>query len=263
MQILPLLFFAPVLLLPAIIAVWTGRRSVSLIVLLNIVAVPAAPMIVGLLFSIPVPDLWAARGILAIASGIAVWLALLSAALRKDAPTADDLDEHVKIVDYDTAWPAAFDAERRRLADTLSIPADSIQHIGSTAVPGLAAKPVVDMMLGVDDLDRTREALSRLQILGYENMGEAGVPERLYLCARNLRDPRTSGERDFNLHIVLRGGEHWIRNLALRDLLRRDPDARQRYADAKIQAVNAGATKLLAYSAAKQAVLSDLLARVH
>lgn len=252
MQILPLIFFAPFLLLPTIIALWTGKRSVALICLLNLVAVPAASLLVGMLLSFSF-ELWAARGILGMAAGIAVWLALLAAALRKDAPTTADLDEDVKIVAYDPTWPSAFDGERRRLADTLSLPADAIEHIGSTAVPGLAAKPVIDMMLGVDDLGHTRDMLSRLQILGYENMGEAGVPGRLYLRAR--------GTRDFNLHVVVRGGEHWQGNLALRELLRRDEPARQRYADAKNQAVVAGATKLLAYSAAKQAVLSDLLAR--
>jgi GrpB-like predicted nucleotidyltransferase (UPF0157 family) len=220
MQALPLLFFAPVLLLPAIIALWTGKRAVVLICALNVVAVPAAPMIVGLLFSVPVLDLWAARGIFGIASGVAVWLALLHAALRKDAPTAADLDEAVKISAYDTAWPAAFESERRRLVETLSVPPERIEHIGSTAVPGLSAKPVVDMMLGVDDLDRTREMLSRLQILGYESLGEADVPGRIYL--------RSRAERDFNLHIVVRGGELWINNLALRDLLRSDPAARDR-----------------------------------
>jgi GrpB-like predicted nucleotidyltransferase (UPF0157 family) len=107
-------------------------------------------------------------------------------------------------------------------------------------------------MFGVPALDRTREVTSRLEILGYENFGAAGVPGRLYL--------RLRGARSSNLQIVERGGEHWANNLALRELLRRDAGARERYAAGKRAALEGGANRLLAYSAAKNGVVTELLA---
>src|SRR5262245_40776867 len=179
------------------------------------------------------------------------WLVLFGISLRKDRPAAEALDETVELKPYDAAWPAIFEAERQRLAETLSLPVDAFEHIGSTAVPGLIAKPIVDIMLGATTLEYAESADSRLGILGYENFGDAGVADRVYL--------RLRGERDINLHVVKRGGEHWTNNLALRELLRRDPAARDRYTRGKQAALGTGGKRLLAYSEAKNAVLTELL----
>ncbi len=183
------------------------------------------------------------------------WLVMLGLALRKDKLRPEAIDEHVVLVPYDDSWPQSFEHQRQRLAGTLSLPAESFEHIGSSAVPGLVAKPVIDMMLGVASLERVHDALSRLGILGYENFGEAGVPGRIYL--------RLRGDRSFNLHIVERGGSHWANNLAMRDLLRRDAGARERYAAGKQAALAGAGNRLLAYSAAKQPLIEELLAQAH
>jgi GrpB-like predicted nucleotidyltransferase (UPF0157 family) len=161
-----------------------------------------------------------------------------------------DIDEPVELREYDPAWPDLFLAERRRLAASLSLPEDAIEHIGSTAVPGLEAKPVIDMMSGTATYPPPRGLLSRLEILGYRNLGEAGVPQRIYL---RLREGQA-----FNLHVVQLGGEHWTNNLAFRELLRRDAAARARYAAAKRKALQA-TNGLLAYSNAKHGVVTELL----
>jgi len=179
------------------------------------------------------------------------WLVMFGLSLRKDRPRPEALDEIVELKPYDSSWPAIFEEERKRLAETLSLPTDAFEHIGSTAVPGLIAKPVVDIMLGAASLEYAESVDSRLGILGYENFGEAGVPGRVYL--------RLRGERNVNLHVVKRGGEHWVSNLALRELLRRDPAARERYAQGKQAALDKGDKRLLAYSEAKNAVLAELL----
>ncbi|HTU65033.1 MAG TPA: GrpB family protein [Steroidobacteraceae bacterium] len=162
------------------------------------------------------------------------------------------LDETVTLAPYDPSWPAAFEAERRRLRGVPGITPEAIEHIGSTAVPGLTAKPVVDLMLGVTHWPPPAALVAQLVVLGYEDLGEAGVPERRYL--------RLRGPVSFNLHVVRRDGDHWSNNLRLRDHLRADPIARERYAAAKRAAVAAGATRLLAYSAAKQPAIAELLA---
>lgn len=181
-----------------------------------------------------------------------LWLVLLHFSMRRDPPTAGDIDETVEIKACDPAWPELFAKERKRLADTLSLPVEAIEHIGSTAVPGLDSKPVIDMMLGTSGFPPPAELLSRLTILGYENLGEAGVAGRIYL---RLREGVA-----FNLHVLPRDGELWANNLAIRGLLRCDPDARARYSAEKKKAIHEAGNRLLAYSAAKSPALAELLA---
>jgi GrpB-like predicted nucleotidyltransferase (UPF0157 family) len=228
------LVLAPFLLLPTIIAYKNERRSRHVILALNLALFTSAALIGG--------------GATMVAAVLIGWLALLHFALRKDRPADKDLDEAVTLVPHDAAWPSAFAAERARIAGATGM---EPEHIGSTAIPNLPAKPVIDMMAGVEALTRVRGDISRLEILGYENLGEAGVPGRIYL--------RLRGERDFNLHIVERGGAHWTNNLALRELLRHDPAARERYAAGKQAALASAGNRLLAYSAAKRAILDELL----
>src|SRR5690348_11079909 len=136
------------------------------------------------------------------------------------------LDEPVHICEYQAAWPAAFAAEQARLSGALAFRPQSFEHIGSTAVPGLAAKPVIDPMLGLKEFPPAEAVIQSISILGYEALGEDGVPERTYF---RLRSPKLSA----NLHVVVRGGEHWVNNIALREFLRSNAAARERYAQAK------------------------------
>lgn len=160
------------------------------------------------------------------------------------------LDEPVTLCPYQADWPACFTREQQRLA-ALALTPSVIEHIGSTAVPGLLAKPTIDLMLGLPDYPPSAKLLAALAALGYESLGEAGVPERHYL--------RLRGSLSANLHLVLYNGTHWRNNLALRDYLRATPTACLRYAQAKQAAVAGGANLLLSYSAAKGAVVGDLL----
>ena len=132
-------------------------------------------------------------------------------------------------------------------------PGARIEHIGSTSVPGLAAKPIVDIQVGVaEPLDEARfHAL--LAPLGYESMGEAGLPGRLYF--------RRRGPQSFNVHVIELGGVLWQDNLALRDYLRAAPDAAARYGQHKLAVVAAGANDLTTYSRGKAAVVEELLAQ--
>jgi GrpB-like predicted nucleotidyltransferase (UPF0157 family) len=162
-----------------------------------------------------------------------------------------DIDEHVQVVEADPSWATAFAGERARLAPSLQQYGCRLEYIGSTAVPGLIAKPTIDMMLGVKEYPPSAELLSALTSLGYELLGEAGVSGRTYL--------RLRGSRDYNLHVVQDGGDHWRRNIQFRDYLSQSKTARGRYAAAKQQAISAGATRLLTYSAAKEGIISELL----
>ena len=154
-----------------------------------------------------------------------------------------ELDEPIQLVEYDEAWPALSEREALRIQSALGLPHAAIEHIGSTAVPGLIAKPIVDLMLGTDALPPSPATVTKLQTLGYEPLGEAGVPGRYYF--------RLRGPVSINLHLVLHSGEHWKANIAFREYLRSDADARAGYTAAKRAAFASGARSLLAYSDAK------------
>lgn len=164
-----------------------------------------------------------------------------------------EVDEPVHLAGYDPAWPQAFESERRRLSAALGITIDAIAHIGSTAVPGVVCKPIVDIMIGVAPFPPPEPWSRALTGAGYEALGDAGVRGRLYFRRR------VGG--DFNVHVVERDGEIWCRNLLLRQHLRRSAEAGARYASAKETAIASGATRLLAYSAAKAAAVEELLRR--
>ena len=140
-----------------------------------------------------------------------------------------------------------------RLSTSVGLDLRSIEHIGSTAVPGLLAKPIVDIMVGVIPFPPSASWSAAVVVLGYEALGEAGVPGRLYF--------RQRGRVPCNVHVVEHGGAHWVSNLALRDYLRRSPEAAARYASAKRAAIAAGATTLLTYSEAKGRVIEALVSR--
>jgi GrpB-like predicted nucleotidyltransferase (UPF0157 family) len=162
-----------------------------------------------------------------------------------------EIDEAIELSEYQATWPRVFVEEQARICQALYVPSADLEHIGSTAVPGLVAKPTVDLMLGVGQFPPDREFLKRIELLGWEALGEAGVPGRLYF--------RMRGARQANLHVVLKSGTHWINNLAIRDYLRNNADARERYANAKHLAVAHGARTLLRYSAEKADFVHTLL----
>jgi GrpB-like predicted nucleotidyltransferase (UPF0157 family) len=161
------------------------------------------------------------------------------------------VDESVHLTDYNPDWPSVFAAEHDRLAAALTLHPEQIAHIGSTAVPGLLSKPIVDIMLGVTAYPPAEHFIGAIVRLGYEALGEAGVRGRLYFRRRNAGS--------FNVHVVELNGEHWRANLALRDYLRANEDARERYRAVKHAAIRSGATQLLAYSQAKGSVLTELI----
>jgi GrpB-like predicted nucleotidyltransferase (UPF0157 family) len=120
---------------------------------------------------------------------------------------------------------------------------EQLEHIGSTAVPGLAGKPVIDVMFGTIAWPPAQAVAKAVVRLGYEPLGEAGVSERLYF--------RHRGSINVNLHVVHFGSSHWLANIALREYLRTSEAARDRHVRAKQVAIAGGAVTLLAYSDAK------------
>jgi GrpB-like predicted nucleotidyltransferase (UPF0157 family) len=134
--------------------------------------------------------------------------------------TVSGLSERVELVDHDPRWAQLFEEEKSRLSAIFDGQAIGIEHIGSTAVPDLSAKPIVDVLVGLRELDVTDEQVAAMRELGYEYLGDYGLPGRLFF----RKDPRTH-----HVHVVVYGGEHWDRQLTFRDALRTDAEERRRY----------------------------------
>jgi GrpB-like predicted nucleotidyltransferase (UPF0157 family) len=132
--------------------------------------------------------------------------------------------DRVELVEHDPGWAKLYEEESARLAAIFDGQAIGIEHIGSTSVPGLCAKPIVDVLVGLEELELSGEQVEAMTGLGYEFLGEYGLPGRLFF----RKHPRTH-----HVHVVVHGGEHWDRQLTFRDALRTDADERQRYDEFK------------------------------
>jgi GrpB-like predicted nucleotidyltransferase (UPF0157 family) len=162
------------------------------------------------------------------------------------------------LVDYDPLWELAFLEERRRIAGALGAVAKGIEHYGSTAVPGMRAKPILDILVGVSPLDDWAKCRSPLEALGYDYAANAGVPGH-HIFGRG----RNSTERTHLVHVVEFLGEAWCPNLALRDALRRDASLRARYIEVKEKAVAAAPRGRVEYNEIKGPFLADVKANLN
>lgn len=128
----------------------------------------------------------------------------------------------IVVVDYEPGWPAMFEEERRRILS--SVPwIQAIEHVGSTSVPGLAAKPTIDMLAAVEDLSDAEVGREQLEALGYQFLPDPTLPERRYFR-------RLSGlEHTHHLHVYACAGFLDRRELIFRDHLRRHPEPAQEY----------------------------------
>ena len=131
----------------------------------------------------------------------------------------------IEVVDYDPAWPAKFEAEAARLKDALGEVAVRIDHVGSTSVPGLAAKPTVDIQVSVPDVYDREAYFPALFGLGYEHM-----PDPTFVEYPAFGWPSAKAPAAFHVHVCQTGTEMEQRHLRFRDRLRNDPESREQYA---------------------------------
>lgn len=139
----------------------------------------------------------------------------------------------VVIAPYNPNWPALFEQEKARINEALGGHAVSIQHIGSTSVPGLGAKPIIDVMIAVPSLDEADAfCIQPMVALGYEYVKkfETEVPHRRY-----FRKSDGTGVRTHHVHMVVINSDWWVDHLLFRDFLRSDGDARRAYETHKRQ----------------------------
>jgi GrpB-like predicted nucleotidyltransferase (UPF0157 family) len=131
----------------------------------------------------------------------------------------------VAIAGYADEWAVLFEQEKQRLQKAIGAHALAIEHVGSTSVPGLAAKPIIDIAVAVASLDKVNDCVAPLAELGYNYKGEYGLAGRHYF---NKGNPRTH-----HLHMVLPTSSHWRNHLLFRNYLRRHPETVAEYAQLK------------------------------
>jgi GrpB-like predicted nucleotidyltransferase (UPF0157 family) len=166
-----------------------------------------------------------------------------------DAPPVHDAP--IVLAEYDPSWPAVFEREAARIGAALGSRALLVEHAGSTAVPGLAAKPIVDVVLAVADSADEPAYVPALEAAGYVlRIREPGWHEH-----RMLKGP----DGDVNLHVFTAGSPEIDRMLAFRDRLRADPGALRRYEAAKRELAARGWRYVQHYADAKSAVIEEIL----
>jgi GrpB-like predicted nucleotidyltransferase (UPF0157 family) len=168
-------------------------------------------------------------------------------------PSLDDcFDPAVRIVDHDPAWAELAAAEIGRIEDALGPLAVRVDHVGSTAVPGLAAKPIVDLQASVAALEPRAAYVGPLEAISYLFAPDPASPD-FHFFGKPPERPRA-----FHLHVCAAGSEHEFRHLALRDLLRADPEEAARYGAMKRDLVARSPGDRLAYIAGKDAYVASL-----
>lgn len=156
----------------------------------------------------------------------------------------------IVVVDYDPAWPQRFEHERARIEAVLGGVAGGIHHIGSTSVPGLAAKPIIDVLVTVEDPDDELAFGPALLSAAYElRVREPG--HRMF---------RTAG-KDVHVHVLAEDGLEVDRHLAFRDQLRRSREDRQRYERLKRSLAEREWPDMNDYADAKGPLIEEILAR--
>lgn len=157
------------------------------------------------------------------------------------------IHEHIELVPYDSAWPKKFEAERMRLLTLFPDDFVELQHFGSTSIPGMSAKPIIDILGGVETVTGADALFSRLCEFGYSTSAEfnASLSDRKWFMRW------ADGRRTHHLHLVVHGAEVWREWLAYRDRLRADPETAARYENLKAGLAARHRDDREAYTAAK------------
>jgi GrpB-like predicted nucleotidyltransferase (UPF0157 family) len=170
--------------------------------------------------------------------------------------TALAVTRDIIVSDYDEEWPGWFEQIRQRVWPAVSGIALRVEHVGSTAVPGLAAKPIIDLDVVVAQESDVEQVIDRLASIGYRWRGDLGVVGRQAFKAtgEDVLPPH-------HLYLVVENNRAHLDHVLLRDLLRADPKARAGYAALKRANLERAAGDIDVYVAAKAAFVAELLAR--
>ncbi len=163
-----------------------------------------------------------------------------------------DILHVIEVVPYDPRWPKAFEEEAKKLEGILGHNLVKIYHIGSTSVPGLHAKPIIDIMIVVKDILDVDNVTKHFEELGYRAHGELGIPFRRHFQKGDFI-------RTHNIHIFEEGAGEIENHIHFRDYLRSSPQAAAEYAELKIQLAKLHPKNMIAYLEGKEGFVHKIL----
>lgn len=156
----------------------------------------------------------------------------------------------VVLTDYNPQWSVLYDEEAARLAEALGPAALSMDHYGSTSIPGIKAKPIIDILVGVRRLDDALDCIAAMAAAGYEYAADAGIPDH-HIFGKGAA-------RTHIVHFVEHGSERWKEALRFRDRLRAEPEEAKAYERLKVELAAQHPDDRAAYTEGK----SDFVERV-
>jgi GrpB-like predicted nucleotidyltransferase (UPF0157 family) len=142
------------------------------------------------------------------------------------------------LAEYDPGWVELYEGLAERISLALTGLIEGIQHVGSTAIPGMIAKPIIDIDVVIPNYDYFEAVSLRLADLGYENEGNLGIPDRIAFGGLDPTAPYCNPERQWithHLYVCPSFSQELYRDLAFRDFLKSNEDARLRYGRIKLQ----------------------------
>ena len=163
----------------------------------------------------------------------------------------------VIIVEYNPQWPALYEEEKARILGLIGHKVVALEHVGSTAVPGLGAKPIIDIMVAIHRLTNAEECILPLQSTGYEYVPEYEdtLPERRYF----RKGP--PGARTYHVHMVELTSDFWERHLLFRDFLRTHPEVAGQYYQLKKELAAKYSSDHEGYTEAKKTFIESIITR--
>ncbi len=165
----------------------------------------------------------------------------------------------VKLVPHNPKWEKLFEKEKQLLKKTFGDTILAIEHIGSTAIPGIPAKPIIDINIGVKSLDVARDMKEEFDRLGYEH--RPFVPDKTKddLKWQELYVKGPEAKRTHYVHVTVFGGDYWKNDLLFRDFLRKNPERAKQYAKLKEQLAEKYADDRATYTENKEQFINETL----
>ena len=159
----------------------------------------------------------------------------------------------VEVVPHNPRWRNAFEAEAKHIGAALGENVVAIHHIGSTAIPDIYAKPVIDLLVEVGNITEVDERSSAMEALGYEAMGEFGIPGRRY-----FRKDNQEGIRTYQIHVFDAGSAQIDRHLAFRDYMIAHPEDARKYSELKRKLAKEHSQSINGYMDGKDSFIKEI-----
>ncbi|MCR8845643.1 GrpB family protein [Paenibacillus sp. SC116] len=168
----------------------------------------------------------------------------------------------IMIEQYNEEWPIAFHTIESILLDRLNGLALRIEHVGSTSVPGLAAKPIIDIDVVIESMEHLPKVIKKLEELGYIHEGDLGIRDREAFARKDVYVPFSiegSVKHEHHLYVCKRESEELIRHIMFRDALRKYPSLVSEYTNLKLQLSNTFRNNRNAYTEGKTGFITKVM----